>query len=629
MTPHLGRLSQSRFLDYLRARLPGPGLVITPAGSAVYGATAYPAGIGVLPDGYAADNDATLPAPPDAVAVAAWQPVAAFLGRQAEIVHGHGALLIGQIHHPGAERSWDSFQPSVAPSALDGEWPVQHPHELTDVEVGELIATYVAAAELIVAAGLDGVEVHAAHGYLLNRFLTPAYNHRTGRYGGSSEARWAVLTEILAGVRAAVGPEPILGVRLPAYEQVEGGLSVAEVAAGVARCAPWLGYVNLSLGNHDGLARGRPVLAYTTPWIAERPSLLEAAAEIRAAGVPVLLTGGITAAADVGAALAAGADLVGLARAAIADPQFAAKVLTGRGSDIVQCIGCNECTLVPFSCTVNPAAGREAELTRAPASRPRRVLVVGGGPAGLSAGLALHRRGHAVVLLERRDVLGGRLADLVRDPARARWATMLERLTREAHVALDVRLGSEFEKWDDYDAVVLATGADPLPAVAAADGSVLGLTSVDVLRGARPDGPVVVDGGTEPHLDPVLTALLLADGGRTVHLLTQLVTLAPAVEQRTLNRVLYLLAQAGVEVSTSTRVVDAADGAVSIESLLIGERGTHAAAAVVRAHGRRANSMLAERVRAAGRPTYVIGDALAPRRLTHAVLEGTRFGLSL
>ncbi|RYJ02421.1 MAG: hypothetical protein EON52_19630, partial [Actinomycetales bacterium] len=185
LTPHLGRLNPQRYLDYLRERVSGgAALVVTPAGGPTYGASIYGDPVARSTEGYLADQDALVPWAPAPDALAAWEPARRFLGEVASVVHEGGALVVGQIHHPGSERSWDTFQPVPAPSAIDGEWPAQHPHVLTDDEVEQIVAGYVANARLIVEAGLDGVEVHAAHGYLLNRFLSPAYNHRSGRYAG-------------------------------------------------------------------------------------------------------------------------------------------------------------------------------------------------------------------------------------------------------------------------------------------------------------------------------------------------------------------------------------------------------------------------------------------------------------
>jgi hypothetical protein len=239
-----------------------------------------------------------------------------------------------------------------------------------------------------------------------------------------------------------------------------------------------------------------------------------------ATGLPVIVTGGFVAAAQVLDALASGqADLVGIARAAIADPSFAEKAMNGDGAAIVECIGCNECVLVPFSCPVNPAAGREQEFVRSPAPARKRMVVVGGGPAGLSAGLALAGRGHDVLLFEQQEHLGGRLHDLVADPVRAGWQRMLDRLVSPASARLTITLGARLTAADVEalapHAVIVATGAEPAPTSFVNDGSVLELSSVDVLRGHRPaiGSEVLVVGRTEPHLDPLLTARLLATEG--------------------------------------------------------------------------------------------------------------------
>jgi 2,4-dienoyl-CoA reductase (NADPH2) len=636
MTPHLGRLSQRRYLRYLQARLDGGvAMVVTPAGSVVYGASLYDDGVNHQPPGYAGDLDAMAVAASSEAAESSWQSVAPFLTRQAELAHAAGAVIVGQIHHPGPERSWDSLQPSVAPSAVDGEWPPQHPHALSTAEISRLVAAYRTNGRLIVEAGLDGVEVHAAHGYLLNRFLSPAYNRRQDEYGGSTVNRWAIVRQILIGVREEIGPDAVLGIRVPALEEVERGLTVAEVAEGLTGCRDLLDYVNVSVGNHDGLADARPVLAYTSPWLTARPDLVPAAAVIKAAtGLPVVLTGGFVDATHVQAALASGAaDLIGVARALIADPAFARKVVEDRGDEVAECIQCNECVLVPFSCPVNPAAAREAEFDRPRSAGRSRAVVVGGGPAGLSAALTLASRDHEVLLFEQRDHLGGWLSSLVRDPVRTGWQRMLDRLLTQAE-ALTVSLCHEVTAADVADlgatTVLVATGSTMTPPRFTHDGSIDLMTSAEVLDGRRPTRPgqVIVVGGTESHLDPLLTARLLAADGHAVTLLTELPSVGPGVEPRTLNSLLALLRRLQVGLQTSTRVLSAEAGQLLTCDLFGGPEQLMRPQTVVVAAGRVASTGLSTTLESAGLAHHVIGDALAPRRLTHAVLEGARFGLA-
>ncbi|MCW2570905.1 MAG: FAD-dependent oxidoreductase, partial [Frankiales bacterium] len=552
------------------------------------------------------------------------------------LAHAAHAVIVGQIHHPGPERSWDSMQPSVAPSAVDGEWPPQHPHELSSAEITHLVAAYCTNGRLITDAGLDGVEVHAAHGYLLNRFLSPAYNRRQDEYGGSTGKRWSIVRQILIGLRQEIGPDALLGIRVPAFEEVEGGLSAAEVGAGLAGCRDLLDYVNVSVGNHDGLAGARPVLAYTSPWLTARPDLLPAAAAIKAAtGLPVLVTGGFVTAAQVRAALASGnADLIGVARALIADPGFARKVVEDHGDHITECIQCNECVLVPFSCPVNPAAAREAEFDRPRPTARSRAVVVGGGPAGLSAAMTLASRNHEVLLFEQGDHLGGWLSSLVHDPIRAGWQRLLDRLLAQAVERLEVSLCHQVTADEVAElgatTVLIATGSTMTPPCFTHDGSIDLMTSAEVLDGRRParPGEVVVVGGTESHLDPLLTARLLAADGYAVRVLTELPSVGPGVELRTLNSVLALLRPLHVGVQTSTRARSVEAGQLLTCDLFGGPEQLMSPATVVVAAGRVASTGLSTALGSAGIAHHVIGDALAPRRLTHAVLEGARFGLA-
>jgi 2,4-dienoyl-CoA reductase (NADPH2) len=637
MTPHLGRLSQRRYLRYLQARLDGGvAMVVTPAGSVVYGASLYDDAVNHQPVGYAGDLDAmAVVASSAGPAESAWQSVAPFLTKQAQLAHAARAVIVGQIHHPGPERSWDSLQPSVAPSAVDGEWPPQHPHALSTVEIARLVSAYCTNGRLITEAGLDGVEVHAAHGYLLNRFLSPAYNRRQDEYGGSTDNRWAIVREILLGLRQEIGPDAVLGIRVPALEEVEGGLSTAEVVAGLAGCRDVLDYVNVSVGNHDGLADARPVLAYTSPWLTARPDLLPAAAAIKAGtGLPVLLTGGFVAAAQVRAALASGnADLIGVARALIADPAFARKVVEDRGDEIAECIQCNECVLVPFACPVNPTAAREAEFDRPQPAARGRAVVVGGGPAGLSAALTLASRNHEVLLFEQGDHLGGWLSSLVHDPIRVGWQRLLDRLLTQAET-LTVSLRHEVTAADvaelEATTVLVATGSTMTPPGFSHDGSIDLMTSAEVLDGRRPTRPgeVIVVGGTESHLDPLLTARLLAADRHAVRVLTELPSVGPGVEPRTLNSVLALLRRLHVDLQTSTRARSVEAGQLLTIDLFGGAEQLMSPGTVVVAAGRVASTGLSTSLGSAGIAHHVIGDALAPRRLTHAVLEGARFGLA-
>jgi 2,4-dienoyl-CoA reductase (NADPH2) len=329
------------------------------------------------------------------------------------------------------------------------------------------------------------------------------------------------------------------------------------------------------------------------------------------------------------------ADLVGLARALVADPRFAEKAIRDEDDRIEPCIGCNECTLVPFSCPVNPRAGREAELTVRQAQSRRRVVVVGAGPAGVGAATVAASRGHEVLLFDGAPEAGGVAALLGRANVVAAWhpfGALLQRQVRDSGV--DFRPGTYVDAAGvaalQPDAVVIATGAQ--------QGAVDFETDTEPRTGLQvlaegftaADGPVVVVGGAEPHLEPFLVAEAMLAAGRPVTLLSELVTAGQSVEPRTLNFYLGRLLHNGVTVVPMSRAVRWHDGVLHVTNLYGGGESTLEAAVVVAVRRRLAADQLArelEQSLPAATPVHVIGDALAPRRMTHAALEGARIGL--
>ncbi|WBB99969.1 FAD-dependent oxidoreductase [Solwaraspora sp. WMMA2080] len=658
MTPHLGRLPPRRLRRYVAERAAGGvAMIVLPAGQGVYANPVYPLNVCAGdPDGYA-DPDAVSfhvrdPRHRQVLLAAAHEHLAGL----ADAAHGGGALAVGQIHHPGAERGWDNFQPTLAPSQVRADDTGAVPHALTVAEIDDLATGYLVTATTIVAAGFDGVELHAGHGYLLNRFLSPHYNRRTDRYGGSPAGRLRLIRRILRTVRAELGDRSLLGVRLTAGEEVPSGIDAAGVAGIAAGLADLVDYVNLSLGNHDGLRDGRPATAYTGSWLVPPAPAAQTARRVRAViDVPVLVSGRITDPAIARGLVADGAaDLVGLARALIADPTFPRRAVSGDDAGIVRCVACNECVRVPFSCPANPAAGREAEFAPRPAAPPagpalvrrrrarRRIAVVGAGPAGVEAAVGAAAAGAEVTLIEAADVVGGTLRHLVGTPLLADWAPLLHRLERRLAPLLDrpspaggrVVLRTATTATADHpdllgaDLVVLATGGRPGPAGFPVDRPVL--TTMDLLAGRRPAPgvPVLVVGGAERHLEPLIAADLLAGEGWPVQVCTECVDIGPDLDQRTRPAVLRRLYGRAVVFAPMSRVHRWSGGAVEVEQLFTGQRSILDAGAVVLAHGRTADDGLRAAL-PADLECQVVGDALAPRRLTHAVLEGARFGYAL
>jgi 2,4-dienoyl-CoA reductase-like NADH-dependent reductase (Old Yellow Enzyme family) len=639
MTPHLGRLRPDRLLRYVEERARrGIAMAVLPAGDAVYNLPMYHDSVSAVLGSARPDADEIAYGVGDegyrTELLSALQDRLHQLGG---LLQSHGALAVGQIHHPGAEQSWDNFQPAVAPSALRADASSRIPHVVSAREIARIVAAYVESAAHIVGAGLDGVELHAGHGYLLNRFLSPYYNQRTDSYGGSPSNRLRLVRQLISEIRQRIGPGPLLGMRLPTTEEIPGGLTLRDVADIVAELSGEVSYVSLSLGNHDGLRDGRPATAYTAPWLAGAIPAAGAARAIRErASCPVLVTGNVTTPRHAEELIESGAaDLVGLARALVADPRFAERAIRGEDDQIVACIGCNECTLVPFSCPVNPRAGRESELTPRPAAARRRVVVVGAGPAGVGAATTAAARGHDVILLDSAPEAGGTIELLGRSEVLAAWRSFGARMKQDVRASgIDFRPGRRVNAEEiaalDPDAVVIATGSEL--GSTGLDADIEARSGLDVLAHGRTeaDGPVVVVGGPEAHLEPLLVAEAMLTANQPVTLLSEHLTPGLAVEPRTLNFYLGRLIRSGVNVTPMTRALEWRDGTLRVVDLYAGRESTLEAAVLIVVRPRRAADSLVREVEKAvpaGVPVHLIGDALAPRRMTHAALEGVRIGL--
>ncbi len=342
--------------------------------------------------------------------------------RIADAVQTHGARLLVQLFHGGRELIASAPRPpAVAPSAVPSLRFKSEPRALTLTEIRELIAGYALSARHAREGGLDGVEISIAHGYLPAQFLSALSNRRGDRYDGSPDGRLRFVRELLSAVREAAGPELAVGARLAADELVAGGLGVQECIA-VAGALHRDGLVDFA-----SLALGHSAYPAASTWIAPPPptprnAIAPPATAIRAAlpGLALIATTRVVELADAERIIAdGGADLVGMTRALIADPELLAKAVAGRDREVIACVGCNQACIghyhagVPIGCAVNPRTGREAHLKNpAPGRRGRRVLVIGAGPAGAAAALEAATRGR------RRDVGRARARD--RGPAAAR-----------------------------------------------------------------------------------------------------------------------------------------------------------------------------------------------------------------
>lgn len=629
LTTHNPKMSEARYLAYLEARMVGGvGLVGIPIlHEAVSSLSFVPPVPGLSTAG---DPDGS-PDPETEEGQAYFDAtLIPMLQARAEIVHKYDAFCFGQIASRGAVRLPDTLQAMPSPSGVVDPQVRTVPHVLSPQEIRREVALFARSARRVQHGGLDGVEIHATHGYLVEQFLSPLTNRRTDEYGGGFEQRVRFLREIIAGIREQCGEAFPIGLRISGYQADRGGLSTEDVCRIVSVVQSELSYVNVTAGTIGSLGSGVSVPYVASSYYAPGFNV-EAAARIKEiATVPVAVTGRMNDPELMERVLTAGhADLIGVTRTLIADPDFLTKVRTGRSAEIHKCIGINECHFPDrvSSCPVNPGAGRERELELRPALERKRVLVVGGGPAGMQAARTAALRGHQVVLVEAADRLGGKLATLRRDPARDDFGTLVDSLAGDLErVGVDVRLGvaatPQFVAAHGADAVVLATGAVPaLPDVAGTD-EVPCHTALDILReGVELSGRVLVVGGLNDHLAPLAAADYLADHGCEVVLTSENLYIGQGLEWSVLHLMTKRLQHKHVRTEALTALVRAGRRP-QLRRTFTGEAadlGEFAALVFV------SDSRAVEFPEVAGE-VHRIGDCVAPRRIVHATLDGARAG---
>jgi 2,4-dienoyl-CoA reductase (NADPH2) len=409
-------------------------------------------------------------------------------------VHEAGGRIVLQLLHSGR---YGYHERTVAPSAIKSPINPHTPRELTAAEVERTIDDFARSASLAREAGYDGVEIMGSEGYLITQFLAARTNHRSDEWGGSLENRTRFAAEIVRRTRAAAGEDFVIVYRLSALDLVEGGLSEQELLR-VAKSIEDAGadILNTGIGWHEARV---PTIAQAVP----RGAFAWATRRVKqAVKIPVVASNRINAPEVAEEILARGdADMVSAARPFLADAEFAAKSVAGDRAGINICISCNQACLdhyfigEPASCVVNPRAGRETRLKFEKTGSKKRIAVVGGGPAGLSAAAVAAERGHAVTLFERSSELGGQFNLAKKIPGKQEFAESIayyaERLKRAGAQVL-LNTNPSREDLQSFDEVIVATGIDPRrPPIPGIDHpKVVGY--VDVLSGRASVGKDVV-----------------------------------------------------------------------------------------------------------------------------------------
>jgi 2,4-dienoyl-CoA reductase (NADPH2) len=525
----------------------------------------------------------------------------------------------------------------VAPSAIPCPRSGGVPHALTTREVQETIETYIMCAVHCIEAGMDGVEIHGAQGHLIQQFLSPFTNRREDQYGGSPENRMRFAREILEGVRRRLGPKAIVGYRMGVEEFTEGGLGIEDTVE-IARqlCADGLAdYLSLAQGNFNSIEQHLPDRHW--PILAFRG--LHGRFKAVANGVPVIASTRIQGPEQAEAVIASGeADMIGLCRALIVDPEWPAKARRGDAARIRRCIACNQCwawisTGEPIACATNPVTGREHQwgpLEKDKAEISRHVVVVGGGPGGLEAARVAAVRGHRVTLLERDTVLGGRIRHAADVRHHEETRHVLDFLVPEVKRAgVDIRLGVVADGPAIAalapDEVIVATGATPSVPELPGDGSVPVMTADGCvpLDGLAGRNVVVMDEDGYYWTSAVVESVMCQ--GRTPVIAARFFEVGREIP--VVSRIAFLreVDKAGGQLKPNSSVARVSNGGVVIANYLTGrEEVVEDVAAVVWVGMAVANGGLAAEIEAAGierRNIRTVGDAFQPRRLVNALVE--------
>jgi 2,4-dienoyl-CoA reductase-like NADH-dependent reductase (Old Yellow Enzyme family) len=564
-------------------------------------------------------------------------------------IRPHGMKLFQQLHHGGV--NFPGLD-GIAWSASDLAGPLGFvPQAMGQREIDILITAFAAAAVRCRDGGLDGVEIHGAHGYIFHQFLSPIANRRTDRYGGSLENRLRLLLEVTRAVRAAVGRDFVVGVRLSATEAPHGVTAADDIAAIRALESEGLiNYVSVSLGDYyRGISMNATM---ETPTGYELPSAVPIAA---VSGLPRIVAGRFRTLEEAEQVLRSGdADMVSMVRAQIADPDLVRKTREGRAAEVRPCIACNQGCIGQLyrggklGCLVNPAVGFELQLSEdliQTTAAVKKILVIGGGPAGMEAARIAAKAGHKVVLAEASPRLGGMINVARRAPYLHTVGDIAQWLEEDVYrqgveVRLNTYMDADAVRAEGADIVIVATGAYPRKDGVQAMTPWAPATGVDL-----PHVYSSVELLTEPPADYGKTALVLDDVGHfeaiaavdtllakgvAVTFVTRHPMLTPYVEStlRT-TPAMERFNRGDFRLLTRTHLVAIRPGDCVVRPLQGEREEVVPADLVVLITPNRPFNELYTDLRDELPAMYRIGDAASPRDMQAAIAEGRRLAMTI
>jgi 2,4-dienoyl-CoA reductase-like NADH-dependent reductase (Old Yellow Enzyme family)/thioredoxin reductase len=550
-----------------------------------------------------------------------------------ETIHKEDGKIVIQINHAGRQTSASiTGSPIVAPSAIPCPVRMEMPKELSYEEIQKIIEAFGEAALRVKEAGADGVEIHMAHGYLINQFLSPFSNKREDEYGGDADRRMRMALEALRAVRDKVGADfPVL-CRLSADEYVDGGLKIdasKEIAKALERngadalhvsaCVAASGYLN-----HP-------------PYYAEEGVFAHLAQGIKSVvGIPVISVGRIRTPELANRILEEKkADLISMGRALIADPELPLKAFQEKTDEIIPCISCNRCIQSirkgALQCAVNPETGREGIFKLQKTEHPKKVWIIGGGPAGMKAAEIASRRGHQVTLYEQQERLGGRFLLAAIPPQKQILKEFIDYLSRQLQkLPVKIVSGKPFHptllEKGKPDVVIIATGAKPY------------FPPIDGIKDSK---AISVEEALSDPVPLTKKVLVIGGGGIGAEVADHLsekgkeVTLIEMREGIALDLVGHLqhflnkrLREKGVRILTSTKATRFEKQGVWVEDPQ-GTKRLEGFDSVVIALGSIPNDELVESLKGKVSEVYVVGDASKPREVMEALFEGEEIALKI
>jgi 2-enoate reductase len=547
-------------------------------------------------------------------------------------VHDYGAKIAMQLS-PGPGRNMNGASSERIPISASPVPAFTNPgvlcHELSIGEIKKIIEACAKTAQRALLAGFDMIEVHGHNGYLIDGFMTALWNKRRDKYGGDLEGRMRFPLEIIRAIRAEVGDEIPISFRYAIEHRFEGGRVLTE-SQEIARIleAGGVNVLHVDVGCHDAFQWVQPPNYVSPNGFAD-----QAAAIKRAVDIPVITVGGITSP-DIADQILEKrkADFICLGRALIADPEWPNKAARGQIEDIRPCLRCNEgCIgrafwLKSMSCTVNPLVGKERYYAISRTEKPKKVMVIGGGPGGMEAARVAALRGHNVILFEREKELGGQLKAASKPPFKSALGNLvdylkfqLEKLGVQIEVGKEVTL--ELVQRFQPEIVIAATGAHPVLSSLPGRDNKKVVTAVDLLLGKKKAGSeVIIVGASLTGCD---TALYLAQKGKKISILKIRPGSEVATDVNPINRAALLdqLKEYGVNFLFDLTIREFTDDGIRVNDRK-GDPQSIKADTIVLALGAKSENKLAELLKNRIDELYTVGDCVSPRKVGDAMHEG-------